>query len=137
MFNIQSIAERQYLLCVLRPEVRYETRAAIGWFKNRTIRKTAVREDDLSRVSVRSTGENSKRRSGFNQIALFGQDFVQIFKVNTDTTHRTYDLAKTDGYGKNSCLQSACLLAGEYFCPFFSFYIALSRGKQSRLFGFI
>ena len=33
MFNIQSIAERQYLLCVLRPEVRYETRAAIGWFK--------------------------------------------------------------------------------------------------------
>ena len=62
---------RQYLLCVLRPEVRYETRTAIGWFKNRTIRKTDAREDDLSRVSVRSTGGHSKRRSGFNQIACF------------------------------------------------------------------
>ena len=58
------------VMCVLRPEVRYETRAAIGGFKNRTIRKTDVREDDLSRVSVRSTGGHSKRRSGFNQIGL-------------------------------------------------------------------
>ena len=61
-------ADRQHLLCVLRPEGPYETLAAIGRFKNRTIRKTDVREDDLSRVSVRSTGGHSKRRSGFNQI---------------------------------------------------------------------
>ena len=72
--------------------MRYETRAAIGCFKNRTIRKTDVREDDLSRVSVRSTGGHSKPRSGFNQIApeTYATHIIHVAILNYSTVLSLY-----------------------------------------------
>ena len=40
-------------------------------------------------------------------------------------SHGTYDLAKTDGYGKTVVYQSACHLVGEFICLFFSFLYSL------------
>ena len=73
--------------------MRYETRLAIGCFKNRTIRKTDVREDDLSRVSVRSTGGHSKRRSGFNQIEVISNQ--QKCPLARKELTAQYNLCKT------------------------------------------
>ena len=55
-------------MCVLRPKCFMKREQRLVDLKIEKIRKTDVREDDLSRVSVRSTGGHSNRRSGFNQI---------------------------------------------------------------------
>ena len=46
--------------------------------------KTYVREDDLSRVSVRSTGGHSKRRSGFNQIGTLAAYWIYDSIIGLD-----------------------------------------------------
>ena len=54
--------------------------------------------------------------------------------VHVHTVHT----AKTDGYEKkNRCLPEHVRFGGRVLLSIFSFYIALSRGKQSRLFEFI